>query len=212
MPPSIALLGGTFDPIHFGHLRIALEIQQRWSFDEVRLMPCNQPGHRDQPLASAAQRLDMLRLATEDTPELLVDDREIQRGGVSYMADTLAQLREEVGSQASISLVLGMDSFVTLEFWSRWQAILDLANLLVVARPGNECLNNEFCERLVHARSVDSAEALLDAPQGRIFIQQLSLLDISASRIRQLVKQGHSPRFLLPNATLEYIHDHSLYQ
>ena len=138
MNRSLAIFGGTFDPIHFGHLRTALELMQRLEFDELRMLPCHMPPHRDNPLAAPSQRLGMLQLAVQEVSELGVDDREIERGGVSYMVDTLQSFRDELGASVSLSLVVGMDSFLTLPKWYEWERIPDLAHIVVVARPGSE--------------------------------------------------------------------------
>ncbi len=212
MSRSLAILGGTFDPIHFGHLRTALELKQQLGVDEMRLLPCYLPPHRGSPVASAAQRWTMLQLALEDEPELLADDREIDRGGVSYMVDTLQSFRDEFGNRVSLYLAVGMDSFLTLPHWHEWQRIPDLAHIVVVARPGSRLPDGGILERFLQARLVSHAAELREAASGRVLCRELTPLDISASCIRQLVTRGQSPRYLLPDAVLAYIRQHGLYQ
>jgi len=212
MSRSLAIFGGTFDPVHFGHLRTALELKQQLEFDEMRMLPCHVPSHRDLPVASSGQRLRMLQLAVEDEPGLMVDDREIERGGVSYMVDTLQSFRDELGARISLSLVVGMDSFLSLPQWHEWQRIPDLAHIVVVARPGSQLPDSGIIERFVHARLSDSVAELKGSASGRVLFKELTPLDISASHIRQLVEQGQSPRFLLPDAVWAFIKQHGLYQ
>ena len=212
MSRSLAIFGGTFDPVHFGHLRTALELKQQLEFDEMRMLPCHMPSHRDLPVASSGQRLRMLQLAVEDEPGLMVDDREIERGGVSYMVDTLQSFRDELGARISLSLVVGMDSFLSLPQWHEWQRITDLAHVVVVARPGSQLPDSGIIERFVHARLSDSVAELKGSASGRVLFKELTPLDISASHIRQLVEQGQSPRFLLPDVVWAFIKQHGLYQ
>ncbi len=131
----IGIFGGTFDPVHFGHLRPALEVQQALGLDEVRFIPAGQPPHRDMPHATAPQRLSMLQTAIEDQPGFAADEREIQREGPSYMVDTLALLREELG-QIPLCLILGYDAFLGLPAWHQWHRLIELAHLVITHRPG----------------------------------------------------------------------------
>lgn len=207
---SLAILGGTFDPVHFGHLRTALELKQRLSLDEMRLMPSYLPPHRIPPRFKAIDRMRMLKLAIASEPELSVDDRELQREGVSYMSDTLAQLREEVGDDISISLVLGMDSFLSLPQWHEWELIPQLAHLIVVARPGVPFGVNGIMERFLHAHETRDRGEIKHTAFGRVLSQTMTPLDISATRIRNLISSGYSPRYLLPDSVWDYIQHHGL--
>jgi len=208
---SIAILGGTFDPIHFGHLRPALEISQL-DFDEVRLMPCHVPAHRATPDCNAEQRLAMVELAIKDEPSLSVDTRELEREGETYTVDTLTEMRNELGNDVSLSLVMGMDSFVSLSSWHCWDQLIDLANIVVTERPGASMPTEGIMARFLRARQVASSKQLRKASNGRVLVQQLALLDISATRIRALIKIGHSARYLLPETVWEYIEQHRLYR
>lgn len=207
---SLAIMGGTFDPIHFGHLRAALEIKQQLVLDELRLMPCHFPAHKIQPVYSAIDRLRMVELAIADEIELSVDAREVQREGVSYMSDTLSQLRDEVGDDVSVSLVLGMDSFLSLPQWHDWELIPQLAHLIVMARPGVSSQTNGIMARLLHARETSDADELKQTPCGRVLMQTITPLAISATHIRTLIASGYSPRYLLPDSVWDYIQQQNL--
>jgi nicotinate-nucleotide adenylyltransferase len=206
----IGLYGGTFDPIHFGHLRTALDVQQILGLDQLRFLPCGVPPHRPAPAASPAQRLAMVREAVRNEPGLQVDNRELQRPGPSYMVDTLQSLRDELGAR-SLGLILGMDAFRALETWHRWQHLLDLAHLIVMQRPGARAPAAGALEGLVRGhRATDGAE-LRARPAGGILFLPVRQLDISATEIRQLLARGESPRYLLPDGVLELIRAQQLY-
>ena len=208
----IGIFGGTFDPIHFGHLRPLWDVKEALSFDELRLVPSYVPPHRDAPGATPEQRLAMLQLAVADVPEFAIDRREIERGGPSYMVDTLQSLRDEVGAAASLSLILGQDAFNGLSGWYQWQRLIELANIVVMHRPGN-CLpkGGEVAE-LFHSRKVDAPERLQKSPSGRIFVQKVTQLEISATQIRTILAKNGDVRFLLPEPVRQYIAQQRLYR
>ncbi|GAA5524766.1 putative nicotinate-nucleotide adenylyltransferase [Microbulbifer aestuariivivens] len=208
---AIALFGGTFDPVHFGHLRMALELREALHFDEMRLLPSHQPRHRQSPGVSSAHRRQMLALAIGDCAELTLDDRELRRGGDTYTVDTLEELRAELGESLSISFCMGLDSLLTLPRWHRWQRLLDLAHLVVVARPGWQLPSQGEVAELISSRSAPPSD-LRRLPAGRILLREQTPLPISATAVRQLIARGQSPRFLLPDAVLEYIEDNGLYR
>ncbi|MCQ3829310.1 nicotinate-nucleotide adenylyltransferase [Microbulbifer elongatus] len=208
---TLALFGGTFDPVHFGHLRMALELKQSLGFDEMRLLPSHQPAHRAAPGVTAGRRRDMLALALQDCPQLVLDARELQRAGPTYTVDTLEELRSELGDEVSISFCMGMDSLLGLPGWHRWQRLLQLAHLVVVARPGWEVPTAGEVAELLAAQGGSLAD-IQRQPAGRILLQELSLLPISATDIRTQIKGGRSPQFLLPERVLDYIQTHRLYQ
>src|SRR5690606_36897071 len=136
MRPKIGLLGGTFDPVHNGHLRMALELKQALRLDEMRLLPCHRPPHRAAPGATSAQRATRVRRGIADCPALQIDERELRRTTMSYTVDTLCELREELGGEVSLVLALGADAFANLNTWHRWRELLDHAHLALIARPG----------------------------------------------------------------------------
>ncbi|MDP3904672.1 MAG: nicotinate-nucleotide adenylyltransferase [Methylococcaceae bacterium] len=204
----IGIFGGTFDPVHYGHLRSALEVKELFGLDEVRLIPCYQPPHRDQPKASATMRLQMLQQAINHEPGLIVDSRELDRAGPSYMVDTLKSLREEFSEQ-TLLLFIGSDAFENLTRWHRWQQLFAYAHLVVLTRPGYaiKTLDSFFNPRLANAKT-----ELSKTPAGSIFFQPVTQLDISATAIRNMIALKQSPRFLLPDAVIEYIQQQQLYQ
>ncbi|OMH34038.1 nicotinate-nicotinamide nucleotide adenylyltransferase [Motiliproteus sp. MSK22-1] len=205
-------MGGTFDPIHNGHLRTALEIRQLLDLNEVRLIPCHIPVHREQPGSNAQQRLEMIRLAVEGEAGLSVDDREIQRSEPSYTINTLESLRQELGQQTSISMVMGMDSFLTLSSWHRWDEFLELAHILVVQRPGWEISLGHHLEDWCRRYSVQSPESIRSTPCGCLLMHRLTPVDISATRIRELIRTNQSPRYLIPDQVWKHIREQGLYR
>lgn len=206
----VGLFGGTFDPIHYGHLRMALEFQQRLGFSEMRLLPCHLPPHREAPGRSSADRAAMVRLAVAECPQLSVDERELQRDQPSYTVDTLAQLREELGADVSLCWCVGMDSLVTLNRWHRWRELLDHAHLVVAGRPG-WCppQQGEVAEWL--RQHQQDASALHRAPRGSVVLVEQTMLDISATAIRRMLAGGESTRFLLPESVRRYIEENHLF-
>jgi len=203
----IGIYGGTFNPIHYGHLRTALEVCEIFALDEMRLLPCAQPAHRDEPEVSAATRLQMLQLATKDTAELQIDTRELQRAGPSYMVDTLASIRAEI-AQLPLILFIGSDAFNGLTRWHHWQSLCEYAHIVVMTRPGFEAdpLPDFYTDKRVNDR-----QSLKSCPSGKIYFQQVTQLDISATAIRQIFAENRSARFLLPESVIEFIQAKRLY-
>jgi nicotinate-nucleotide adenylyltransferase len=212
----MGVLGGTFDPVHFGHLRPALEVCQDLGLREVRLVPLRQAVHRPQPLASPDQRLAMLRLAVAGEPGLGIDDRELRRVGPSYSYDTLVDLRAELGAEEGICLLLGADAFAGFLTWHRPDDILGLAHLVVMRRPGDApggpATMDEKLTAWAAPRLCSSPSSLTAAPAGRIWFQDVTPLAISATQIRRLVALGKSPRYLLPDAVIALIAAEGLYR
>jgi nicotinate-nucleotide adenylyltransferase len=206
----IGVFGGTFDPVHFGHLRIALDVMQGLGLDEMRFIPLHGAVHRNQPETPALLRLEMVRLATRRQAGFIVDDREIVRAGDSYTVDTLSNLREEQ-SERSLCLLLGMDAFQSFPGWYCPDQILRLAHLVVMQRPGENFHNEPGVNALLETRRVSTPEQLRSQDSGLILLQPVTQLEISASKIRGLFAQGRSPRFLLPEVVLQFIEQHHLY-
>lgn len=207
----IGIFGGTFDPIHFGHLRTALDVMQAVGLDEIRFIPLHGPVHRDQPEAPAELRLEMVRLATRQQQGFVVDDREIRRAGDSYTVETLATLRRERPDR-SLCLLLGMDAFNGFADWHRPHEILRLSHLIVMQRPGEQGPTDPRVEALLQSSGVSTPQELDAKPHGSVLVHRVTQLDISASRIRSLLAQGLTPRFLLPEAVLQLIEKNKLYQ
>lgn len=206
----IGIFGGTFDPIHYGHLRTAFEILQALRFGEVRFMPCGNPPHRDTPYADAALRLQMVTAATASQTGFVVDDRELQRDGPSYSVDTLAALRMEFPARP-LGLIIGMDAFLNLPKWYHWQDILKLAHIVVAHRPGWRAPDIGPLGELLAACGTHRIADLHQAKSGHIYIHDVTQLEISSSDIRQLVAVGRDPRFLTPDAVRKVIEQSACY-
>jgi len=197
----IAILGGTFDPVHNGHLRVAWEAAE--AFDaEVRLMPAHVPPHRPAPVASAAHRVRLLEMALRGQPRLVLDTRELDRAGASYTVDTLRGLRAEVGKDQPLILLVGADAFGGLPTWREWHALFDLAHIAMLTRPGRtEPWSAELAAEAV-PRRVRSAAELRESAHGKVLSLPVTPLDISASAVRALLASGREPRWLIPEAFL----------
>ncbi len=207
----IGIFGGTFDPVHYGHLRPLWDVKEALSLDELRLIPCFIPPHRDEPGAMPEQRLEMLRLAVQGTPEFAIDTRELERGGPSYMVDTLQSLRDEIGA-TSMSLIMGMDAFVMLHTWHQWQRLFELAHIVVMHRPGGQLPESGvLADELLKRRLTASVESLKNAPAGCVFVQKVTQLDISATQIRTILAKNGDVRFLMPDPVRQYIAQAGLY-
>jgi len=208
----IGIFGGTFDPVHFGHLRPALEVFQALGLKELRLLPCGRPPHRSPPHACGSDRLAMLRLAIEGQPGFMVDDRELRREGPSYMAETLESLRQETGQP--LCLLLGMDAFANLPSWHRWQDILSLAHIVVMQRPGmtREYLyQSDLLSLVLQQRLVETVQELSAHIAGKVYFQPVTLLDISATVIRQALLRGESVQYLVPKVVYDYLKQRNFY-
>ncbi|MGA8148958.1 MAG: nicotinate-nucleotide adenylyltransferase [Gallionellaceae bacterium] len=213
----IGILGGTFDPIHNGHLRLAQEALEQCGLAAVRFIPAGTPPHRGFPHASAAHRLEMVRLAVQDNPDFVLDEREIQRSGPCYTVDTLGELRAELGAQQPLCLLTGGDAFLQLQTWHEWKKLFGLAHIIAMQRSGlplgnamtaaDTELRDEYLARLAPASSI-----LHETPAGAILVLDMPTLDISATGIRQRCTSGRSIRYLLPDAAADYILTHGLYQ
>jgi len=209
----IGVFGGTFDPIHFGHLRLAEEMAQGIGLSRVMFIPAGQPPHRGAPRTAAAHRLEMVRRAVAGNPRFAVDAREVESPHPSYTVDTLTTLRAELGDEQPLWLLLGADAFLELPTWHAWRRLFELAHIAVAARPGAqlmasdampEVLKNEVSQRQVAAGSETGAA-------GSVLLRATPPLDISATAIRDTLARHGSARYLLPDAVLDYIHEHQLY-
>jgi len=203
----IGVFGGTFDPIHYGHLRPAQEAFAGLGLSELRFVPAGAPPLRAPPAASAVQRRAMIELAIRDLPGFRVDDRELQRPGPSYTVDSLESLRAELGA-TPLCLLLGMDQFLGFERWHHWRDIPELAHLVVLNRPG---LVPEPLPDWAAARHTPHLQRLHDRPAGLLAFLTVRPQDISATRIRGAVARGESIDGLVPPAVREYIVSNRLY-
>lgn len=213
---SIGVLGGTFDPIHFAHLRLAEEVIEEFALDSVRLIPSADPPHRETPGASAIDRMRMVELATSSNQALIPDNRELKRSGKSYMVDTLKSLRAEYPS-ASISLILGTDAFVELESWDRWHQLFSLAHIIVAARPTVPIakLDNSLKGSLkaeFHHRLSRNHSDIQSSYSGCVFTYDFTSLAVSGTSLREQIHSDRSLRYLMPDNVIDYISDHQLYR
>lgn len=207
----VGVLGGTFDPIHNGHLRLAMELLHELTLDQVRLIPNGQPPHRDVPGAPPGQRAKWIRVATAHEPGLRLDDRELLRDGPSYMTDTLASLKADL-PEHPLCLVMGRDVFSKLPEWHDWQRLFELAHIVLINRPDITTTPQPQAQAELERRWNNNVQALHSQDAGLIYAYEPPPLAISASRIRALLADGHSPRFLLPGRILDDIMDAGVYQ
>ncbi|MEO7622148.1 MAG: nicotinate-nucleotide adenylyltransferase [Gallionella sp.] len=212
---AIGILGGTFDPIHFGHLRLAEEMLELANLREIRFIPTGTPPHRDMPQVSAQHRSAMVQLAIADQLAFVLDPREVDRTTPCYTVDTLRELRTELGAAQPLCLLMGGDAFLQLNTWREWEQLFELAHIVVGYRPGytleerihtaTPALRQHYQQRLC------AAEVLSQQPCGGIVELAIPKLEISATLIRSRVAEKRSIRYLLPNAVADYIHQHHLY-
>lgn len=208
----IGIYGGTFDPIHYGHLRTALEVKEAVGLDEVRFIPSQIPPHRGTPGATPEQRLALLEAALQDAePGFRIDTRELERPGPSYMVDTLASIRAEIGTEP-LCLIVGLDAFLGLHRWHHWRELFELAHLLVMQRPGPSPEVSEELRAPLRQRTADTAALLRTSLAGLIHFVPVTQLDISATRIREAIASGLSPRYLTPDPVLRLIRRLNLYR
>lgn len=206
----LGIFGGTFDPIHYGHLRTAFEMLEVLRFDEVSFVPSGDPPHRDQTFADAEQRLEMVRVATQGQPEFSVDDCELRREGPSYTIDTLATIHEEQ-SDVALGLIVGMDAFLGLTSWHRWNEILDFAHLVVAHRPGWRIPDVGELGELIGSHGTGNVEDLHENSHGCVFVHAVTQLEIASTEIRDLIAAGRDPRFLMPDAVRDVILESGCY-
>ena len=197
-PARIGMLGGTFDPVHVGHLRAAVELREALGLDGVHMVPAAQPALRDRPQVSSGQRLALLRLGIGDAEGVVADPCELQREGPSFSADTLASLRERYGATARLVMALGHDAFLKLADWHDPERLFALAHLVVIDRPDHDSPLSTRLTALLRGREVGSVEALMAQPAGALLRLRLpSRMAISATDLRRRLAQGESVRYLL---------------
>jgi len=203
----IGLLGGTFNPIHFGHLRPSLDITEQLDLDIVHIIPAKLPPLREKPTIKAEHRLNMVKLAIATEPSFVLDAREFQRNEVSYTIDTLRSLRQDLGQDVSLCWIMGMDAYHHFTQWHQWQEILQLCHLVVAHRPNYSPNENKQLNRYHTLQLGD----LSHHPAGKIHFIAVTQLDISATMLRQHRKEDRSLRYLVPDAVYNYINENKLY-
>lgn len=208
---AIGILGGTFDPIHFGHLRMALELHDTLDLARVHLTPTHLPMYRKQPVATPEQRFAMVERAVAGEPALIADDREIRRKGPTYSIDTLIEMREEL-PETPLCLMMGIDALLGLPSWHRWQEILDYAHIVIAHRPHYHLPQTGIVAELIKQRSQTDIAFLHENPAGGILLRPMTALEISATDIRKQIAIGRNPRYLLPDSVYEYIKQQHIYR
>lgn len=214
--PPIGILGGTFDPIHHGHLRLALEVLEQCRLAQIHFIPGGTPPHRATPYADAEQRLHMVQAAVHGNPYFTADAREAYRTDACYTVDTLLDMRAEMGAQQSLCLLLGSDAFLQLHTWHEWRRLFELTHIVVMQRPGRP-LGNAMAQadgelrKEYTARLAPSPKVLHEAAHGSIVALDMPALDISATDIRRRAGEGRSVQYLLPQEVAHFIHQHHLY-
>lgn len=213
IPTLRAWYGGTFDPVHYGHLRAVEALAKEAKLTQVTMLPNNVPPHRPQPGASSVQRKEMVELAIAGHPLFRLDARELQRPTPSWTSETMAQLRQEAGPDAPLAFIIGQDSLLTLRTWHRYEDLLACCHLLVCRRPGYPVeMKTEEDRRWLSARLAAHAGELHRQPAGKIYLADTPLYPISATDIRARLAQRQPCDNLLPPAVLDYIHRHALYR
>ncbi|MDH3692990.1 MAG: nicotinate-nucleotide adenylyltransferase [Gammaproteobacteria bacterium] len=205
----VGIFGGTFDPIHYGHLRTVAQVHQYIQFEKVLFIPSAVPPHREVPVATVEQRVQMLRLALNEYPQFEVDQRELHRTGPSYTVDTLRSLHEDF-SNSALCLIIGMDAFLSINTWHQWQEIPTLAHLVVMRRPGWS--TNENLPDWCWQSTFENTDAVREKNTGAVCMCEVDLVDISASAIRRDLKQGNEISRSVPLPVQNYILENKLYQ
>lgn len=208
---AIGFLGGSFDPIHFGHLRPALEIKNALDLHKLFLMPNHIAPHKNKAQCSSEQRVKMLELALQSQPEITIDIRELHRHKASYTIDSLIELKKEFPN-SPICFIMGMDSLISFDKWHRWQEIMDYCHLIISHRPGWNLEFNESVQHIVDRHKTTNISDLHQQQCGKIFFQETTQLAISSSAIRNIAKQDGDIHYLLPDAVCHYIKTNNLYR
>lgn len=208
---TIGLLGGTFNPIHLGHLRMAQELAETLNLNEVRFIPSANPPHKPAPDIRAEHRAAMVQLAIAYNPLFTFDDRELRRTGASYTIDTLQSLRCELGADVSLVLFMGSDAFTKFHTWHRWQEIINLCHIALVQRPlaSKEPLP-KILDTFLHNHYSENTQDLHETSAGFVTMQAITPLEISSTAIRNALQNKRSARYLTPQCVLDYIEQHQL--
>ena len=215
MQRPIGILGGTFDPIHYGHLRLAEEMLELGGLQHIRFIPAGNPPHRESPQVAATHRSAMVKLAIADNPGFILDEREVRRTAKSFTVHTVRELRAELGETQPLCLLMGGDAFLQLHTWHEWEQLLDLAHIVVGYRPGytlDERLHSAPpVLRKHYQQRLCNVDSLSQRPAGGIAELAIPKLEISATLIRNRVAENRTIRYLLPATVANYIHQHHLY-
>ena len=211
---GIGLFGGTFDPVHIGHIRTATELKEKFNLREMRMILCARPPHRPPPMSDIQDRKKMLSLAIneEADQDLIIDLLECERDGPSFTLDTVLEIRNKIGAQISMCFCLGMDSFLNINAWNGWKDLLSMAHIVVTKRPGwDEPKIGELYE-FIRIHQSSRIQDFHDAPFGKIFFTDMTPIDISSTAIRKAINEKNSVCKLLANNVTRYIKNNKLYR
>jgi nicotinate-nucleotide adenylyltransferase len=209
----LGILGGTFDPIHIGHLRIAEEIFEELELERVYLIPGALPPHKDKPITPFYDRLAMTRMATQDSSFLEALDLEGRRHGLSYSIETLKEIRRLFQPEPELFFILGIDAFLEIKTWKEYKRLFDYTNFVIINRPGFPAKELELFILSLGVDFQKEDNSTFVIPSGNILIhQKATLMDISSTRIREIVAAGKSIRFLVPESVRLYILEKELYR
>ena len=200
----IGILGGIFDPVHNGHVQIALDIHHALGLEQTRLIPCNVPPHRDMPVASAEQRLAMLELVAGEHAELSIDKRELEREGPSWMVDTLSSLRDELGD-TPLCLILGVDAFNQIDSWHEWQKLISLTHIVIADRPDCELTQSGTVADFLSEHLTDNKQDLLQQAAGFIYRCPVTQVNVSSTDVRKKLHSGDDVSNLVPEKVWVHI-------
>ncbi|MGB0458570.1 MAG: nicotinate-nucleotide adenylyltransferase [Porticoccaceae bacterium] len=209
---SVALFGGTFNPIHFGHLNLANSLADYLHIQSVRMIPCAIPPHREAPSVSPEQRLAMLNLAIADNPTLVADDLELKRACTSYSIDTVEIVRQEIGAQTPLFFCIGMDVLLAIDNWHRWTELLDYCHIVVCLRPNYKMPNEGALATWIERYLCDDLTQIKKQSHGCIHLCKIPPLDISSTAIRDSIKYAKNIDHMTPEPVVNYIKQHSLYE
>lgn len=209
---SVAIFGGTFNPVHNGHLRIATELAELLQVDSLRMIPCALPVHRETPSASPQQRLEMLKLGIGDQPQLVADDIELRRDGPSYTIDTLREIRAQIGDSTPLYLCIGMDVLSWLDSWQDWQLLTDYCHLVVSSRPDYKVPQSGPLAEWIRLRLCDDLQELKQSSAGKLHFCNLTMLAISSTVIRNKISVAEKIDYLTPAAVVNCIQQQHLYE
>lgn len=209
---SVAIFGGTFNPVHNGHLRIAIELAELLEVESLRMIPCALPAHRDAPSASPEQRLEMLKRGIGEQSQLVADDIELRRDGPSYTIDTLRAIRAQIGDSTALYLCIGMDVLASLDSWRDWQKLTDYCHIVVSSRPGYQLPESGTLAEWISARLCDDLQTLKQSSAGKLHLCTLTMLAISSTAIRHKISAGEKVDYLTPAAVVNCIQQQHLYE
>jgi nicotinate-nucleotide adenylyltransferase len=209
---SVGLFGGTFNPVHFGHLKIAQQMAEQLQVRHMRMLPCAIPPHREEPKVNAEQRLAMLRIALEGYPLLEADDLELHRVGPSYTIETLQLVRQEIGQQPALFLCIGIDALANIHHWHRWQELLDYCHIAVSPRPHCQLADTGTVTDWLDQHRCDDLATLQSSACGYIYFCNLAMLEISSTTVRDNLKRGENITSMVPACVVNYIKQHNLYE